>query len=163
MNTDTQPQSSSFIEEAIEYWRSKGSSLTQVRRVLCEVLEQAEDPLDAEAVLARAKQIDRLISLSTVYRTLSALSSAELLTEVEGGEGKKLYHIAARDTGASSHIVCTDCGHVTPLENPCLGLRESASVQTQGFSPKKINLRVEAECNTLKTAGNCERKSTEDQ
>jgi len=145
-----------FLEEARLYWRSQGSALTQVRRVLCEVIVTFSQAFDAEELLAEARKIDRLISLSTVYRTLAGLTEAGLLQEVDGGDGKKNYHMAVGSEGASSHLHCTDCGGVFPVSNPCLGLRERAAAQQAGFTPTSLSLRYEATCNQLRTTGKCE-------
>lgn len=67
MDSQTQADTPAFVEAAADFWRSRRSSLTAVRKILCEVLGEAREPVDAEEVLARAKQVDRLISLSTVY------------------------------------------------------------------------------------------------
>lgn len=147
-----------FLRAAEAHWKSRNSSMTAVRRILCRKLAEADEALDAETLLREARGEDRLISLSTVYRTLASLCEGGLLTEVEGRAGKKNYHPAATDHQATSHIVCEDCGHVTPVENPCLTLREGASAQQRGFTPSKISLRMEAHCDRLKNDGACEHR-----
>ena len=149
-------QTEAFLRAAESYWKSRNSSMTAVRRILCRKLAGASEALDAETLLREARAEDRLISLSTVYRTLASLSEGGLLTEVEGRSGKMNYHPAPTNRQATSHIVCEDCGHVTPIENPCLTLREGASAQQRGFTPSKITLRMEARCDRLKKDGACE-------
>ncbi len=139
------------------FWRSRNSRMTTVRRMICESIVEAEGSVDAEDLLRRVRGKDALISLSTVYRTLGALEECGLLVEVEGGDGKKKYNVAEGPGTATSHVVCEDCGHVMPIENPCLGLRETSAAQAAGFNPRRISLRYEASCRQFRQTGRCDR------
>lgn len=149
------PEIEAFLQQAEAYWASKGSRMTTVRRIICRTIFGHPDSINAEELLRLARKSDKLISLSTVYRTLSGLTECNLLVEVEGRDGKKNYNVAHATTNASSHIVCEDCGHVIPIENPCLALREGSAARAAGFQPSKISLRVEASCEQLKQTGQC--------
>lgn len=145
-----------FLEEAEAFWKSRNSSLTPVRRILCRELVATESPVDAEDLLRRARSHDKLISLSTVYRTLSTLAGAGLLDEVEGQDGKRHYCLAEYARSGSSYLICGDCGRVISVDDPCLGLREGAKARERGFSPRKITLRMEVRCDRLRNEGHCE-------
>lgn len=144
-----------FLRLAGEYWEGRGGRMTVVRRILCRVLLEAGESIDAEALLRLGREADNLISLSTVYRTLEGLVEAGLLVEVEGRDGRTNYTVADRSTNAASHIVCADCGQVLTLESPCLALREGASARAAGFSPTRIQLRLEGHCDTFRRTGTC--------
>jgi len=155
MDPAPDPRSDELMQRAESFWTARGSRMTGVRRIICRCIFAAEDAFDAEELLRRARAEDKMISLSTVYRTLSALAESGLLVEVEGRDGEKNYNVADQATNASSHVVCEDCGHVTPLDNPCLALRESPAARAAGFQPSKISLRFEASCDELKQTGKC--------
>ncbi len=147
-----------LIAQAYAYWRTKGSSVTVVRKIICEVALRAEDAFDADTLLIRCRREDSQISLSTVYRTLGHLVDAGVLQEIQGAGEKKCYAPAGSPQGGQSHVVCQDCKQVFPLEDPCLALREGALARKQGFSPKSISLRLEANCDQLSKLGVCDRK-----
>ncbi|ASY58384.1 MULTISPECIES: Fur family transcriptional regulator [Sinorhizobium] len=53
--------------------REGGVRVTRQRAAILKILAEAEDHPDASELHRRAKEIDATVSLSTVYRTLSAL------------------------------------------------------------------------------------------
>ena len=158
MDSAADSRSEELMRQAEAFWAAKGSRMTLVRRILCRCIFAAEDAFDAEELLRRARAEDKMISLSTVYRTLGALVESGLLVEVEGRDGEKNYNVADQGANASSHVVCEDCGQVIPLNNPCLALRESPTARAAGFQPSKINLRFEARCDELKKTGRCQNR-----
>ncbi|MGE9289347.1 MAG: Fur family transcriptional regulator, partial [Puniceicoccales bacterium] len=131
--------------------------MTAVRKIVCRKALSSTTAFDAEGLLQSVREEDGLISLSTVYRTLSALQDAGLITEIEGIDRKKQFSVVGANTSSTSHVVCKDCGKVIPLENPCLSLRESRTAHQTGFSPKKMSLRIEATCDELHQCGSCTR------
>ncbi|MBC2593604.1 transcriptional repressor [Ruficoccus amylovorans] len=158
MGESTETPADYLIAQAYAFWRTKGSSVTVVRKIICEVALRAEDAFDAETLLARCRCEDSQISLSTVYRTLGHLVEARVLHEVQGVGEKKCYAPATSQYAGQSHVVCQDCKQVFPLEDPCLVLREGALARKQGFSPKNVSLRLEASCDQLNELGICDRK-----
>jgi len=66
-------QSKNRIEELEGILREGGVRVTRQRAAILKVLAEAADHPDASELHRRAKEIDATVSLSTVYRTLSAL------------------------------------------------------------------------------------------
>lgn len=66
-------QSKNRIEELEGILREGGVRVTRQRAAILKILAEAEDHPDASELHRRAKEIDATVSLSTVYRTLSAL------------------------------------------------------------------------------------------
>ena len=56
-----------------------GMKMTAQRRVILQVLEGAEDHPSVDDVYRRARDLDRSISIATVYRTLHLLSEMSLV------------------------------------------------------------------------------------
>ena len=144
-----------LVDRAREHWRQRGSALTSVRRVICEVAFTQEGYFDARTLLERARTIDGLISPASVYRTLGALVEAGLLREFEGIEGQRWYHLAHSAPDILSAIVCRDCGMVIPATEPCPGLSHCHLAAEKGFHATRIRLRVEATCEHLARDGHC--------
>lgn len=155
MADSTETERDRFVEAAEKHWHENGANMTVVRRIICRAIGENDQAFDAETLLGWAKREDPLISLSSVYRTLSALEEAELVVEIKGRDGEKLHRRSLGRETASSHIVCRDCGVVVPLDDPCLSLRESSVARGKGFHAEKITLRMEASCDELERTGKC--------
>ena len=96
----------------------RGVRLTRQRRVLLEVMDQAERHLTADAVLELAQKIDPHIHRVTVYRTLEMLKRQGLLDELD------LLHIHGHQHYYESHgprdhihVACLRCGKVREVES----------------------------------------------
>jgi Fe2+ or Zn2+ uptake regulation protein len=63
--------------------KAKGLRLTGQRKTLAELLETADEHLDAESVYQRAKLKDSTIHRATVYRTLNRLKKLGLVDELD--------------------------------------------------------------------------------
>jgi Fur family ferric uptake transcriptional regulator len=75
----------------------KGMRMTGQRRVIAQVLSEAEDHPDVDEVHRRAAARDAHISLSTVYRTVRLLEAAGILERHEFGDGRARYEEARHD------------------------------------------------------------------
>jgi Fe2+ or Zn2+ uptake regulation protein len=57
----------------------RGIRLTRQRRVILQVMDNAEQHLDVDQIFARAKEIDAGVHLVTVYRTIELLKKERLI------------------------------------------------------------------------------------
>ena len=96
----------------------RGVRLTRQRRILLEVMDQAEQHLSADAILERAQKIDPRVHQVTVYRTLEMLKRHGLLDELD------LLHIHGHRHFYESHgprdhihVACLRCGKVREVES----------------------------------------------
>src|SRR5712692_8001597 len=96
----------------------KGVRLTRQRRVLLDIMDQAEQHLTADSILERAQKIDPRVHRVTVYRTLEMLKSHGLLDELD------LLHIHGHRHYYESHgprdhihVACLRCGKVREFES----------------------------------------------
>ena len=103
------------LEAALE---SRGVRLTRQRRVLLQVMDSAEQHLDAGAILRRAQKIDPRVHRVTVYRTLDLLKRHGLIDELD------LLHIRGDQHYYESHgprdhihVACLRCGKVREFES----------------------------------------------
>ena len=97
----------------------KGVRLTRQRRILLDIMDQAEQHLTADSILERAQKIDPRVHRVTVYRTLEMLKSHGLLDELD------LLHIHGHRHYYESHgprdhihVACMNCGKVREVESP---------------------------------------------
>ena len=89
---------------------AKGLRMTDQRRTIARVLEEAEDHPDVEDLYARASSVDPHISIATVYRTVKLFEEAGILDKLEFGDGRARYEDAERDH--HDHLIDLQSGEV---------------------------------------------------
>lgn len=124
-----------------------GVRITAQRRVLIEVIQNAEGHLDAAALLKQAKKRDARIDRATVYRTLELLKKLRLIDELDlmhlNGE-KHFYE--AKTTVDHVHLACLQCGRIEEFTSP-LFERLKAEISSQNtFQIRVIRLEVGGLC-----------------
>ena len=65
--------------------------MTEQRRIIARIVEQADDHPDVEELHRRASALDPGISLSTVYRTVKLFEDAGILARHDFREGRARY------------------------------------------------------------------------
>jgi Fur family transcriptional regulator, ferric uptake regulator len=92
--------------------------LTRQRKVILQVMDSAEQHLDAGAILERARKIDPRVHRVTVYRTLDLLKRSGLIDELD------LLHLRGDQHFYESHgprdhihVACLKCGKVREFES----------------------------------------------
>lgn len=89
-----------------------GGRRTQARQVVVEVLLATDEHLTAEEIAERVRRRLPIVTLSTVYRTLSALEDVGVLDHTHLGHGRAVYHLAQT---THQHLYCERCGNVIEL------------------------------------------------
>ncbi len=148
-----------LFKEALNYLREGGFRLTKPREVIVRAAVSFTEPFHAEALLGKAREIDRLISLATVYRTVPMLLDSHLICEVELNREHRYYEVNREQSPSAFHIVCADCGQVIQVQDECIMLRERFLANSLGFKPVKLNVRVAANCLELHEKGTCDRRA----
>src|ERR1700737_2670245 len=103
------------LQEALT---KRGVRLTRQRKILLEVMDNAERHLDAGAILDRAQKLDPHVHRVTVYRTIDLLKRNGLIDELDllhlrGGQHFYESH-GPRD---HIHVACLKCGKVREFES----------------------------------------------
>ena len=110
---------------------AKGLRLTGQRRVIAQVLENADDHPDTEALFARATAIDPGISIATVYRTVKLFEEAGLLERREFGDGRARWEDADRDH--HDHLIDVSTGEVIEFHDPEIEALKEAIARRLGY------------------------------
>ena len=105
--------------------------LTGQRRVIAQVLEEADDHPDVESLHARAAAQDPRISLATVYRTVKLFQESGLLERHEFGDGRARYEDAQR--AHHDHLIDTDTGDVIEFHDPEIEALKEAIARRLGY------------------------------
>ena len=95
---------------------ARGLRLTDQRRTIAQVLEEASDHPDVEELYNRASARDPRISIATVYRTVKLLEEAGILDKLEFGDGRARYEDADRDH--HDHLIDMHSGAVIEFVDP---------------------------------------------
>jgi Fur family transcriptional regulator, ferric uptake regulator len=100
---------------------SRGVRITGQRKIILDVIETANQHLDAAQILRKAKHMQADIDRVTVYRTLSLLKRHRLVDELDlmhvKGEGHYYERRPERD---HVHITCLRCASVLEFESELL-------------------------------------------
>ncbi len=100
----------------IERCAAKGLRMTDQRRTIAAVLEEADDHPDVDELHARANAHDPRISLATVYRTVKLFEESGILEKVDFGDGRARYEDAEREH--HDHLIDLKTGDVIEFVDP---------------------------------------------
>ena len=92
--------------------------LTRQRRVILQVMDAAEQHLDVDQILERARKIDAEVHLVTVYRTIDLLKKQGLIDELDllHLRGDRHYY-ESHGPRDHIHVACLRCGKVREFES----------------------------------------------
>ena len=121
-----------------------GRTVTTQRRLLLELIREAEEHLDADELFRRAKDQEPRISLATVYRNLKLFKELGLIAESNLGEAHSHYEI--RGTMEHHHLVCLGCGLVVEFDSPLIAEAKAGIQRGKGFDVVSAQLKMEGYC-----------------
>lgn len=100
----------------LERCEANGLRMTDQRRTIAGVLQDADDHPDVEELYNRASAVDPRISLATVYRTVKLFEETGILEKHEFGDGRARYEAADRDH--HDHLIDVQSGEVIEFVDP---------------------------------------------
>lgn len=109
-----------------------GLRMTGQRRVIAQVLSNADDHPDAEELYRRVSSVDSSISLSTVYRTVRVFEDAGILERHDFGEGRARFETAG--TEHHDHLIDIDTGEVIEFRNEDIEHIQERVARELGFT-----------------------------
>ena len=119
---------------------AKGLRMTDQRRTIAQVLEDAMDHPDVEELYARAAERDPRISIATVYRTVKLFEEAGILERVEFGDGRARYEDAERDH--HDHLIDMHSGEVIEFVDPEIEALQEKIAEKLGYRLKGHRLEL---------------------
>lgn len=129
--------------ETLATVRKSGRRITLQRQIVLNVIETAEEHLDAEAIFQRARKKDRNISLATIYRTLAVLTKMGLVNRSYLSHTHEREYFEPVGAPKHHHFTCLGCQQVIEFQSP--GLNELVS-QLQGeIGVEVIHARIDVE------------------
>ena len=94
---------------------ARGMKMTEQRRVVAQVLSNADDHPDVEEVYRRASELDPRISIATVYRTVRLFEELNFLERHNFGDGRSRYEEVTDDH--HDHLIDVKSGNVIEFQN----------------------------------------------
>jgi Fur family ferric uptake transcriptional regulator len=93
----------------------RGMRMTEQRRVIAQVIENASDHPDVEELYKRASAIDPNISISTVYRTVRLFEELQIIEKHEFRDGRARYEAISDEH--HDHLIDVRSGKVIEFKN----------------------------------------------
>ena len=127
--------------------KARGVRLTGQRRILAELLESADEHLDAESVYRLANARDETIHRATVYRTLNKLKRLGLVDELDlmHVSGERHYY-EVRPSTLHIHLVCTTCKSVDEPDDAFWDDLKRRVEKENGFRPEVVRVEMAGVC-----------------
>ena len=108
----------SCSQATAEVIKESGHRLTPQRLMIISAVRHARGHMTAGDVLEEVRESYPYIDISTVYRTLEVLREMRLISVTDMRQGEYLYEWI--DQTRHHHLICGDCGQVTPLDHKYL-------------------------------------------
>ena len=147
-------------EPLLDRMQAKGLRITGQRRAVAELLEEAEEHLDADQVYELAKKRDPRIHRATVYRTLNTLKRLGLIDELDlmqvSGD-RHFYEI--RPSVFHIHLVCMTCGSVQEPGGPFWEELKQRVHRETGFRPEAVRMEMGGRCTACQAKESKTRKA----
>lgn len=110
--------------------KSASLKATKKRKLLLFLLQKQQRPMTAESLFEQAQPYGPM-NLSTVYRTLGALTEKGILLRSVRQDGKAYFSLPEKNH--SHQLVCTFCGNTVPVAFCPLGELEESLARETGF------------------------------
>lgn len=118
---------------------SKGMRMTEQRRVIARVLADSADHPDVEELYRRCAEIDKNISISTVYRTVKLFEDAGIIERHDFRDGRARYE-QMPDTH-HDHLINLRTGQVIEFRSEEIERLQAEIARRLGF--KLVDHRLE--------------------
>jgi Fe2+ or Zn2+ uptake regulation protein len=139
----------SDVQQIMDRLAQAGGRRTASRQAIVEVIVEAGSHLTADEIAQHVHARFPSVNLSTVYRTLDALTELGIVDHVHFGHGRAVYH---RTDEAHQHLVCEECGAVEEL--PVARLRAFLEMLDRdfGFEVDRRHFAIVGRCGRCRHA-----------
>jgi Fur family transcriptional regulator, ferric uptake regulator len=127
-----------------ERLRARGLRWTPERRVLVDVLSQANGHLTGSELVERCRAVDPSTTPSTVYRTLDVLEDLGYVRHGHGANGREEFHVLP--DAEHGHLHCQRCGATWDLTAAEAGPLLRGLERARGFVVDLSHVTVVGRC-----------------
>ncbi len=133
---------------ATEILVEKNLSITSPRKLIIEEIIKNNNPISIESLQER---LERKVALSTLYRALNDLKSAEIIKEFTTTDSITMFEVISLSEEHHHHLFCTNCGKIIDID---LSKKFEKSVDVEVTKiEKKFNYKITE--HTLELLGLC--------
>ena len=118
------------MAKVIDKCLEAGVRMTNQRRIIIELIDEADDHPDVDTIYRRAIEVDKTISLATIYRTVGVLEQAGIVDKLEVGDGKARYELSGEH---HEHLVDVDSGEIHEFQHEELEALKEKIARDMGF------------------------------
>ena len=137
------------LESLVGVLRGHGLRMTANRQALLRAMLDADVPQSLEQLQATAMKFsprNEAPDFATVFRMMTLLEELRLARKVHLGRSTSHYELTDSEHHRD-HLVCTDCGQVTPLEGSCPVERlEQRIAREHGYTQVTHSLEFFGKC-----------------
>lgn len=125
--------------------RNHPPASTAQRRLLFQLLCEANGHLTARELYQRAMAQDATVSLATVYRTLRLFKEEGIIDEMRFG-GCTCSQYERTGTARHHHMHCKECGRVLEFDTPAIARLVAEAERGCGFKVTDARVALEGYC-----------------
>ena len=134
------------LDAAARTCLGQGAQLTELRRLVLELVLQAEAPATAYQLLDRLKATRKGAAPPTVYRALDFLIEQKLIHKVERLNAFVACNEAVPHDHPVQFLICRRCGNVAEIEDLAVSKALRHAAERQGFHPGKAVVELDGTC-----------------
>ena len=117
---------------------------TRQRTAVDGILADRDDFRTAQEVYEDLRRLGERVGLTTVYRTLQAMTEAGELDALRTAEGETAYRRCS--TGHHHHLVCRSCGRTVEVSGPAVETWANAVAEQHSFRDVSHDLEIFGTC-----------------
>jgi Fur family transcriptional regulator, ferric uptake regulator len=109
-----------WTDHAQHVLKEKGFSRGGARDAVIDYLARQDCAASAQEIHQALKGEGRSIGIASVYRSLEALHTLQLVQRFDAGHGEGRYEAVPPTGEHHHHVVCDDCDRIMPFEDQAL-------------------------------------------
>jgi Fur family ferric uptake transcriptional regulator len=119
---------------------------TRQRTAVDGILADRDDFRTAQEIHDDLRRLGERVGLTTVYRTLQAMTEAGELDALRTAEGETAYRRCS--TGHHHHLVCRSCGRTVEVSGPAVEAWANAVAEQHRFRDVSHDLEIFGTCSS---------------
>lgn len=128
------------------YVSKHGLKLTKQRQRIADVFLACEEHITVEQLLDRVRQVDKRVSLATVYRTIKLLTDCGLAQPHRFDNWQIVYEPARGKEHHHDHMICMDCNRIIEFVDDQVEELQLEIAKRYGFTLESHRLELYGHC-----------------
>ena len=145
------------LNDFSHHLQRKGLKLTSQRVLVARKIFTTDSHFTVDDLADKLKKQRNVISRATIYRIVSVMVDAGLLTEHDFGKSSKFYEHTYTQ-GHHDHIICLDCGRIEEFCNDKIEELQLKVANRLGFEIAHHSLNLYGSCQKLRKNRSCPHK-----